>query len=88
MNYNIYRSIPNNLRYYRKIREMTQLQVAQLLGFKDKTWISHWENGDALPNLINLIRLSKLYRVSIEDLFPDLVKVVDGTKNELTTVLP
>jgi transcriptional regulator with XRE-family HTH domain len=40
----------------------------------DLDWISHWENGDALPNLLNLVRLSMLYEISIEKFFADLVK--------------
>ncbi|MGC9603190.1 MAG: helix-turn-helix transcriptional regulator [Minisyncoccia bacterium] len=76
MEYDRYKKIPNALKRYRKERGLTQLQVARALGFKDKTWISHWENGDALPNLVSIIRLSALYQTPIEVLFADLSKAI------------
>ena len=72
MEYDRYRKIQNRLQQYRKAKELTQSQVAAILGFKDKTWISHWETGDALPNLISAMRLSVLFQVHINDLFPEL----------------
>jgi len=73
MDYDRYRSIPNSLKKYREAKGLSQSAVAKRLGFKDKTWISHWENGDALPNLVSAIRLSVLFNVSTNELFPDLV---------------
>lgn len=87
MDYDRYRNIPNNLRRCRQNKGLTQIQVAQALGFKDKTWISHWENGDALPNLISLVRLSKLYLVPIEELFPDLVRMI-GENEDISSAVP
>jgi len=78
MEYNRYRQIPNALRQYREQRGLSQKEVAQFLGFKDKTWVSHWENGDALPNLVSAIRLSMLYQVPIEELFNTLTNTVRG----------
>jgi len=76
MDYKHYRSIPNALKKYRNARGLSQSKVAHILGFKDKTWISHWENGDALPNLVSAIKLSKIYQTSIDDLFSDLVTFI------------
>ncbi len=76
MEYDRYKHIPNALKQYRQERGLTQIQVARLLDHKDKTWISHWENGDALPNLISVLRLAKVYRVSVEALFPDLLNAL------------
>ncbi len=76
MEYDRYKHIPNALKKYRQERGLTQLQVAKLMGFKDKTWISHWENGGALPNLISALRLSKIYAVPIENLFPNLLEAI------------
>ena len=50
--------------------------MARLLGFKVKTWISHCENGDTLPNLVSAVWLSILYEVSVDELFVDLVEVI------------
>ena len=76
MEYDRYRSIPNSLKKYREAKGLSQSAVAKLLGFKDKTWISHWENGDAMPNLISAIRLSTLYQAPLDELFTDLVKTI------------
>ena len=76
MEYGQYKGFPNALREHRKAKGLSQAGVARILGFKDKTWISHWENGDAVPNLISAIRLSVLYQVPIENLFHDLVKII------------
>jgi DNA-binding XRE family transcriptional regulator len=54
------------------LRGRCQKKVAGLLGHKDKTWISHSEHGDALPNMVSANRLAKAYNTSIEDLFPVL----------------
>lgn len=71
MDYHKYKGIPNNLREHRKRLGLTQKQVAESLE-TDPDWISHWENGDALPNLISAMRLSKLYKTPLDDLFADL----------------
>jgi len=39
------------------------------MGFKDTTWISRWENGDVLPNLVTAARLSFLFDIPMNDLF-------------------
>lgn len=72
MDYDRYRRIPNALKRCRETKGLSQGAVATLLGFKDKTWISHWENGDALPNLVSAIRLSAIYGVSVNELFPQI----------------
>jgi len=76
MEYDRYKNIPNVLKEHRKARGLTQQQVAHLLGLKDPTWISHWEKGDVLPNLVSAIRLSTLYQTTIDTLFTDLVEAV------------
>lgn len=59
-----------------EITELTQIRVVDFLDHKDTSWISHWENGDALPNLISAIKLARFYQVSINELYPDLFDVV------------
>jgi len=77
MEYDRYKSIPNALRQHRKDNGLSQRAVAKYLGLKDPTWISHWENGNALPSLISAVRLSTLYQTPLEALFSDLVGVID-----------
>jgi len=75
MDYQRYKNLPNALKEYRKRQGLTQKAVADQLGI-DSDWISHWEHGDTLPNLVSVIRLSVLYQAPFEKLFSELVKVI------------
>jgi transcriptional regulator with XRE-family HTH domain len=66
---NIY---PNNLKYYRRKRKLTQRQVAENLRMPLANRLSNWENGTALPSVQNLIKLANLYKVSIDKLVAPL----------------
>lgn len=66
----------NRLRERRKELGLSLRAVAARLGLKDHAWISRWEGGYILPSLTNCFRLSILYEVSVEELFPDLLKAV------------
>lgn len=50
-----------------------QIDVAHLLGLKDASRISRWEKGLSLPNAINLIKLSIIYRTFPNELYFDLL---------------
>lgn len=60
-------SVHLNLRNKRKELELTQEEVADRLGISRQA-ISKWENGNGYPDIDNLILLSKLYGVSVDDL--------------------
>ena len=47
--------------------QMTQEFVAETLGVSRQS-VSKWENGSSDPNTSNLIALSKLYKISPEEL--------------------
>lgn len=47
--------------------QMTQEFVAETLGVSRQS-VSKWENGSSDPNTSNLIALSKLYKISAEEL--------------------
>lgn len=69
-----YRDIQNHLRRYRKLKGLTQTEVAKILGFKTSDRISLWERGICLPNLINCIKLAALYNTMIDALYMDFVR--------------
>ena len=58
------KTIQNNLRHYRELKNLTQQQVADYLGFKSTARISKWEKGVQYPHVTNFIELLKLYDVS------------------------
>lgn len=76
MDRNAYKRIPNDLKFHRMRQGMWQKDVAAKLGLKDTALLSRWENGDSLPSLVSVLRLSVLYQIPIEDLFADLLKAI------------
>jgi transcriptional regulator with XRE-family HTH domain len=57
--------LADHLKYLRKQRNWTQEEVAQHLNMS-RSQISKWENGELLPDLQSLEKLSELYNVSID----------------------
>lgn len=53
------------LKEYREHNNLTQEDVAELLGVSDKS-ISKWELGNGYPSKKNMIKLSELLNVSLE----------------------
>ena len=51
----------------RKGRDMTQQQVADILGVSNKT-VSKWESGAGLPDITVLPALAELYGVTADDI--------------------
>jgi transcriptional regulator with XRE-family HTH domain len=69
-----YKAIPNCLRKYRRISRLKQKQVAKILGYKTANRISRWEKGYCLPSVVNLLKLSILFRTMPDTLFLDLTR--------------
>jgi len=66
------KSIPNNLRKYRRAKGLTQKEVAFVLGLKGITLLSRWESGVRVPGLLDIFKLALLYRTMVDALFMDL----------------
>lgn len=56
-----------NLKNIRQNEKLSQKDLAEKLHISIKT-ISHWETGYTEPSLVQLIMLSKILDVSIDDL--------------------
>ncbi len=63
-------NISNNLIKLRKSFNLTQSELADKIGYTDKT-ISRWENGTTVPDIQTLIELSEFYGISITDLISE-----------------
>ncbi|MDD6301968.1 MAG: helix-turn-helix transcriptional regulator [Bacillales bacterium] len=61
------KTIAINLIYYRKLHEITQVQLAELLNYSDKA-VSKWERGDGVPDIYILNKLAKIYNITVNDL--------------------
>lgn len=57
-----------NIRYLRKLTNMTQEELADKLGYKSFTTIQKWESGNSEPNLKKLKQIAELFNVDIDNL--------------------
>lgn len=77
--------IAEKIRNARKEKEYTQEQVAEHLKVSRQT-ISNWENGKSLPDIINVIRMSELYDVSLDELLKGDKALIEKIERDITTV--
>lgn len=56
----------------RKRFRYSQKYVARMLGYSDTTMLSKYEHGERPPPLLKAIRFAKLYKTTVEELFPEL----------------
>lgn len=68
-------TIAQNLSELRKSRSLTQQELAEQIGYSDKS-ISKWELGKAIPSVDILLKFADFYGVTLNDLV-----AVDGVKN-------
>lgn len=59
--------ISMNLKRLRKIHQYTQENVAEKINVSRQS-IAKWENGESTPDIDSLVKLSKLYNVSLDNL--------------------
>lgn len=62
---NIKKTIGYNIYRLRRASGMTQLALAEILNYSDKT-VSKWERGEALPDISVLIQISDLFNVTLD----------------------
>lgn len=58
----------NNIRFLRKQRNLTQEELADMVGYKSFTTIQKWETGDSEPNMGVLRQLADIFHLSISEL--------------------
>lgn len=58
----------NRIKDYRKMYNLSQLDLAKSLHVSDAT-VSSWENGRTEPNMEQVLALSKIFGCTIESLF-------------------
>lgn len=67
-------TISQNLSALRKSRHLTQQELAEQIGYSDKS-ISKWELGKAIPSVNILLKFAEFYGVTLNDL-----AATDGAK--------
>ena len=84
---NIKTTIKENLIKYRKSAGLTQAQLADKLGYSDKT-VSKWEREEGVPDIYILKEIADLYGVTVNDLItpaPTLMnKIKDRVKSKIS----
>lgn len=68
---NIKKNLGEVLKQHREDCKMTQAFVAEAIGVSRQA-VSKWENGTSDPSTSNLIALSKLFQISVEDLLNEV----------------
>ena len=59
--------IAQNLVLYRKLHGMTQAELADAIGYSDKS-VSKWERGEGTPDIFLLVSLSDIYGITVSEL--------------------
>lgn len=62
--------LSENLKNLRHTKNYTQAQAAEILGVNPQT-VSRWETGIALPDVLLLPEIAKLYCVTVDDLYKE-----------------
>lgn len=63
---------PNNLREYRHCQALSLKKVARILGLADDCTLSRWETGKVYPNIMQVFRLARIYKVLPHQLYEEL----------------
>jgi len=77
--------IGNKLKKLRIDNNLTQESVSEKLNISRQT-LSNWENNKSYPDILNVIELSNIYKISLDDLIKDDQKLVNYL-NESTDIV-
>lgn len=62
--------LADNLTKLRKKHKLTQVELANQLGFSDKA-ISKWEQGDTIPDIGTIKKIADLYGITVDSLLEE-----------------
>lgn len=74
--------IHEKLKNARVSAHMTQEQVAESIMVSRQT-ISNWENGKSLPDIVNVMKLSDLYQISLDELLKGDQKMKEKLEKDI-----
>ena len=73
--------IGERFKYYREKANLTQKEAAELLEIKSYQ-LANYETNRTEPNLKTLIKMSEIYKVSIDELLNNTIKKDNTTHSE------
>lgn len=62
-----YKKICERILQCRKNKNMTQVELSEILGISHQA-VSKWEKGESLPDIEQLLRLTKLFNLTMEQI--------------------
>ncbi|MBR3720206.1 MAG: helix-turn-helix transcriptional regulator [Clostridia bacterium] len=71
-----------NLYALRKSAKMSQENLAEKVGVSRQS-VSKWENGEAYPEMDNIIKICKIFHCKINDLIHDDIQDIDSLDEEI-----
>ena len=74
-------NIGERFKYYREKANLTQKEAAELLEIKSYQ-LANYETNRTEPNLKTLIKMSEIYKVSIDELLNNTIKNDNATHSE------
>jgi len=82
--------IAENLIYYRKRANLTQLEIADMINYSDKS-VSKWERGDGVPDICVLRRIAEIYGVTLNDIINERTdeietEIIEESQTEISPV--
>ena len=66
----------------RKMQELTQMQIAEMLGVSDRA-VSKWERGKALPDASLMLPLCGILQITVNDLLNGEVVTMENYNKEM-----
>ncbi len=66
---NLQTKYSNKLKKFRTKHNLKQKEIAQLIGFKTEDRICRSERGQSISSIPNLLKLTKLFNVTTEDIY-------------------
>lgn len=80
--------LSDNIRHFRKLRNLSQDEVAKRLGYKSFTTIQKWETGMAEPPVGKLYELADMLNVGIMDLLNENLDTEDTVNTSTYHYVP
>lgn len=72
----------DNLRNLRKLKKLSQEDLSEKVGVSRQS-ISKWENGEAYPEMNNILILCKIFNCEINDLLSDKISDIESFDEEV-----
>ena len=74
-------NINDNLRNLRMRERYSMEDVAEIIGVSRQS-VAKWENGPSLPDIEKCVKLSKLYKVTLDELVSETIDIADDDEEK------